>query len=370
MHAVQTERIGLISLAADLDQVTIVHALFFRKEGIVLVPRVGLRHRLRVYTVNGKQQRCLVRQIVLLAEVRMHVAIPEVLVATGAASPLPLCFCRKRDLETSLFAQFPAEFHSIVVADTDNRLFRFIGRISLNHVVFPLLIDETAVVIREDNVELFVCRFQLGHPEGFVDLHLGSRISIRFATVATHHEFTGRDTDEIDFHTRSDLNHLTGFLLLSQHFLDPVSTERPTFHLQGLFLYRSGLFRHYRGDRALFLQVVGIVGDFFLPVDTGSVRILVGQFLTTLDLVESLIRKISQYVRIEITLVGSVVVDPVIKRLPFLIGQFHVVMAFLQQAYQFARVGMIFVRLQNDHVAFASLTMHIRMQVQIRRAIT
>ena len=100
--------------------------------------------------------------------------------------------------------------------------------------------------------ELFVRRFQLGHPEGFVDLHLGSRISIRFATVTTHHEFTGRDTDEIDFHTRSDLNHLTGFLLLSQHFLDPVSTERPTFHLQGL---------SFTG--AAFSGITGVIGPCF-----------------------------------------------------------------------------------------------------------
>ena len=220
-------------------------------------------------------------------------------------------------------------------------------------------------MIREDNVELFVRRFQLGHPEGFVDLHFGSRISIRFATVATHHEFTGRDTDEIDFHSRSDFNHLTGFLLLSQHFLDPVGTERPTFHLQVLFLYRSSLFRHYRGDRTLLLQIVGIVGDFLLPIDTGSVRIFVGQFLTTLDLVESFIRKHRQDIRVEVTFVGSIIVDPVVKRLPFLVGQLHVVVAFFQQADEFARVRMIFIRLQNNHIAFTSLTVHIRMQVQV-----
>ena len=224
-------------------------------------------------------------------------------------------------------------------------------------------------MIREDNVELFVRRFQLGHPEAFVDLHLGSRISIRFATIATHHEFSGRNTDEIDFHTRSDFNHLTGFGFLSQHFLDPVGPERPAFSLHGLFLYRSSLFWHYRSDRALLLQIIRIVGDFLLPVHTGSVCILIGQFLTTLDLVESFIRKHFQHVSIEITFIRSIVIDPVVKGLPFLICQLHIVVTFLQQTNEFARVGMIFVRLQDDHITFTTLAVYVRMQVQIRRAI-
>jgi len=327
---------------------------------------------LRVDTANSEQQRCLVSQVFIFTEVSIHIAIPEIAVATCAASPFPLCFCRKRNVQACLFAQLLAIFHSVIVAYTDNRLIRLVSRITLVYVVFPQLVDETAVVFRINNTKLLVGYFHFTHPERFVDLHLSCRISIRFAVIATHYEFTCRDTNEVDLHTRSDFDLFTVAGFLSKHVFDSCLVERPSFRFHFFHLYRSCFFRHNRSDRTLCFQIRSIVSDFFLPVYPHTVGILICQFFTTFDLIESLVRNdfLTQNVCIEVTFIRSVIVDPVIQFQPFFVCQFHVMVTLLQDTNQFASVRMIFIRLKNNHITFTTLTVYVRMKIQIRSAIT
>ena len=279
---------------------------------------------------------------------------------------------RKRDVQACFLTQLLTIIHRVIVTYTDYRLLWLISGISLNHVILPLLIHETAVVIRENHVELLIRNLQLTHPESFVNLHFRRRTSIGLPTIATHHELSGRNANKCHLDTRSQLNLLTGFLLVGQHSLDPVRIEWPTFHLQLFFLDRSQFLRHLRFDLTFTLQVSGIIGDLFLPIHACAIRILIRQLFTTLDLVKALIRDdiLRKHIRIEITLIRSVVINPVIKGFPLFIRQLHVKVPFLQHTNQFTRVRMIFIRLKNHHITLATLTVYIRMQIQVRSAIT
>ena len=82
-----------------------------------------------------------------------------------------------------------------------------------------------------------------------------------------------------------------------------------------------------------------------------------------------MVGEIGNLVGIEIALVRSIIINPIVQRPPLFIGQFYVGMSFFKDTDQFTGVCMIFVRLQNSHVGFRALAVHIRVQIQIRRAV-
>ena len=168
---------------------------------------------------------------------------------------------------------------------------------------------------------------------------------------------------------RSQCHLSAGLFFIGQHGFDCICIERPVFHLYILFFHRCRSLRHDRSYLSLVLQISRIVCNFLLPVYSHAIGIFVGKLCTTFNLVVTLVGEIGDFVGIEIALVRSIIINPIVQCPPLFIGQFYVGMSFFKDTDQFTGVCMIFVRLQNSHVGFRALAVNIRVQIQIRRAV-
>ncbi len=125
-------------------------------------------------------------------------------------------------------------------------------------------------------------------------------------------------------------------------------------------LDRSNLFRQFGFDLSLAFQQTCIISQFLAPVGTGTVRILIGQFKATAVLFVSI-----QRISIKFATSRSVHIDPHREMIPFVISQFHIVMATFQHTDDFAGRSMIFVGSHHIHIRFRSLPVYVRMEGQV-----
>ena len=176
--------------------------------------------------------------------------------------------------------------------------------------------------------------------------------------VTSHHKLSGRDAYKVHHDARSQLDALLCLLFLCQHALSDCCIKRPAFHIH-FFIFIFPAFRFYGRRLRLFVQIIGIGTDLRLPVYTGT-GIFLRQLRTTADLFHSL-----KDICFKFTMIRSIKVNPVIKRFPFLIGQFNTMMSGFQHFDQLAGRGMIFVGIQDFDLRFRSLAVDIRMKIQI-----
>ena len=106
-------------------------------------------------------------------------------------------------------------------------------------------------------------------------------------------------------------------------------------------------------------QVFSIRPDLSLPVYTGAC-IFLRQFRTAADLFHSL-----KFIGFKLAMIRSIEVNPVVQSLPFFVSQFHSMMSRLQYLDQRTHGSMIFIRIEHFNLRFRTLTVHIRMQIQV-----
>ena len=245
MHVVETKGVWLVFFASRRHECSVIEARVLGEEGVVLVFGMAARHGPRVHTIDGKFKTCFVGKVFFVSKVGIKVAIPEVLITTGAACPLPLSFCGESDVETGFLAEFVAVFHGTLPADADGGLMVMVGCVALHDMVFPHLIEEFAVVVGEDGTQLRIVKLKLGHPKSFFDLHDGGCLHVDFSAAAAHDEAASRDAYKVDVEAFGDIDALADYSFFGLERLCLLGAQRPVgeARLTGFTLRDSELLR-------------------------------------------------------------------------------------------------------------------------------
>ena len=125
-------------------------------------------------------------------------------------------FSRQGHLEAGLLAEPGAEGVCVKPAHAHSRLFNVVGVVAQAHMILPLLVIDTGIVVRLEGEEGGVVDLVFRDPEGLINLDFVARLLDRCLVIAAHDEFACRDADERDAHALSDLN---GLLLCAEFLL-------------------------------------------------------------------------------------------------------------------------------------------------------